>query len=58
MNSYIDCPLMEEKIEDGDCYVISTYAEGVAPDCIVPKKILDVENCKQKCLECKHHRYD
>lgn len=58
LNEYIECPLMGKKIEDGICFDISMYAEEIAPARTVPNEVLQIENCRKKCLECKYHRYD
>ena len=52
----IDCPLMEEKIEDGICFDISMVAEGMAPIYTAPKKAANKPEFKRICLECPKHK--
>jgi hypothetical protein len=52
------CPLMEEKIDDGTCFDIHMVLEGMAPERIIPPKVLKCKEKNKICLECKHHRED
>ena len=48
------CPLTDDFISGGDCCIIQTAAETLAPDIYLPHK-QDVEVERKICLECKHH---
>lgn len=52
------CPLMEEAIDDGTCFVIHTVVEGITPLSVVPKKVQENEKRAEICNSCPHHRND
>lgn len=54
----INCPLMEEEIDDGICFDIHMNVEGLAPDWTIPDKVLNNQNYMQICLNCPNHRED
>lgn len=51
---FYKCPLIGDKIESYDCFVMQTAAEGIAPRSYLPNK-QDIEKERQICMECKHH---
>lgn len=54
----INCPIMEEKIDEGTCFDIHMKVEGVAPDWSVPEEVINTPNYQDICLQCPNHRED
>lgn len=52
------CPLIEEIIEEIICFDIHMVVEKLAPKWTAPKKIYEVEDYENICLNCKNHRFD
>lgn len=47
---------MKQLIDDGICFDIHMVVEGLAPKDTVPKEVLQIENYKDVCNNCKYHR--
>lgn len=58
MGSKLSCPIMKEMIEDGVCFDIHMFVEGLAPSRTVPKKVAENPKYKEICLSCPNHRED
>lgn len=56
--SRVNCPLMEEKIEDVICFDIHMVVDGGAPEFTAPRKAIQKSNYRELCLKCPHHRED
>lgn len=54
----VNCPLMEEKIEDVICFDIHMVVDGGAPEFTAPRKAIQVPKYREICLKCPHHRED
>ncbi len=54
----INCPLMEESIDDVVCFDIHMVVEGGAPDFTAPKKAVQTLGFRDICLNCPNHRDD
>lgn len=53
--SEIFCPLILKKIEKIICEDVSTAAEGMQPARFAPKEFRNVQEWKEKCMECLNH---
>ncbi len=54
----VNCELLKKEIDDGICFDISMVSEGLSPDRFAPKEVLEINDYKNVCLNCKNHRYD
>ena len=52
----IQCPLMDEKIDGTVCFDICMVAEGMAPVWTAPEGVIETDNYKEMCMNCKNHR--
>lgn len=55
MEDKILCPIINEYIEDEDCFDVHMVIEG-APERTALKKIVDTQDYKNICLNCKYHK--
>ena len=49
------CPIINEYIENEDCFDVHMALEG-APERTALEKIIKIENYKNICKNCKHHK--
>lgn len=54
----VNCPLMEEEIDDEVCFDIHMVVEGSAPEFTAPKKAVHAPDFKKICKKCPNHRED
>lgn len=54
----INCPLLDEEIEDTVCFDIHMVVEGLAPEYTAPDKATQTPGYKEICLKCTNHRAD
>ena len=54
----VNCPLMDELIDDVVCFDIHMVVEGLAPDFTAPKKAIQKQGFRDICLKCSNHRED
>ena len=57
MKDMILCPIINEYIEDEDCFDVHMVIEG-APERTALAEIINTPNYKNICLNCKNHRDD
>lgn len=58
MKNKINCPLMEDFIDEGTCFDIHMVIEDGAPKWTAPEKAMNNLNFKEICLKCPNHRED
>ena len=57
LGDYVKCPLLDrETIPSGDCFLMSTVAEGITPKICVEKKFLQKKDFETICMNCENHR--
>ena len=49
------CPLISKEITHFDCEDTATAAEGMQPERFAPKVIREIDNWREKCMECDKH---
>lgn len=54
----VECPLMEEAIDDVICFDIHMVAEEMAPEYTAPEKAVQIPGYRDICLKCPNHRDD
>lgn len=54
----VECPLMEDNIEDVICFDIHMVVEGCAPEYTAPEKVIKIPGYKEICMNCPNHRED
>lgn len=54
----INCPLMDEEIDDVICFDIHMVVEEMAPEWTAPEKAVRMPGYKAICLKCPNHRED
>lgn len=55
MEGKILCPIINEYIENEDCFDVHMVLEG-APERTALEKIIGTKNYKDICKNCKHHK--
>mgnify|MGYP000912128902 CR=1 FL=1 len=58
MKNKIYCPLVKEKIDDGECFDIHMVVGHEAPKRTIRKEILEIKDYEKICLACSNHRDD
>lgn len=56
MEYNINCPLMEEMIDNGTCFDISMVAEDMAPKWSIPEKAAANPKLISICMTCENHK--
>lgn len=54
----VECPLMENNIEDTICFDIHMVVEGCAPEYTAPEKAIKIPGYREICMHCPNHRED
>lgn len=54
----VECPLMNEIIEDVICFDIHMVVDGGAPEFTAPEKAVQTPGFRDICLNCPNHRDD
>ena len=54
----VDCPLMDECVDDAICFDIHMVVEGCAPKFTAPKKAVQTPDFRKICMNCPNHRDD
>lgn len=55
MENRIMCPIINNEIDEVECFDVKMVAEGIAPEDSAPAEIKCVEVFKEKCNNCKNH---
>lgn len=55
IKDFISCPLVDRKIEIGDCIENRDVADGLIIDTNMPQHFIQKENWKDICKGCKYH---
>ncbi len=58
MESKIECPLIDNMIEDIECIENIDCIEGMQKETSMPEKYKAKENWKEICKRCKYHNID
>ncbi len=51
----VECPIIHEEIDIGDCTVISDVCDGLFKKEVLTKNITGVKNWREICKNCKWH---
>lgn len=52
----VECPLVDEKIDGGDCLINTDIIDGfISDDSHIPDKFKVKSNYKEICKKCKNH---
>lgn len=51
----IECPLVDNHIEIGDCVVFSDVAAGMLKEDCIPKEYRKKDNWREICKNCKYY---
>ena len=51
----IRCPIVNKEIDIGDCSSIVDVVDGCIKEKVLSKDIVDKENWKEICINCKYH---
>ena len=54
----VDCPLIDESVDDAICFDIHMVVEGCAPKFTAPKKAVQTPDFRKICMNCPNHRDD
>lgn len=54
----VECPLMEDTIDDVVCFDIHMVVDGGAPEFTAPEKAVQTPGFREICLKCPNHRED
>lgn len=49
------CPIVNEEINDYDCYVVCLVAEKMFKERVLVEKVLQKKNFREICQNCPHH---
>lgn len=51
----IRCPLVNRKIEEGECVVTVDVCEGMIKERVLSKEITEQKNWRDICRKCEYH---
>jgi hypothetical protein len=54
-NDTIECPIIGEKIETGDCVFYSDVASGMIKEGCIPDRFREKTDWREICKKCKYH---